>query len=73
MYPECLPYPSQKNSDAEFHSIVAKIANIERDQAKTINLGLFYGMGKNKLQAELGINEDKAKDLFNSVFEVIPH
>jgi DNA polymerase I-like protein with 3'-5' exonuclease and polymerase domains len=41
--------------DADFHSIVAEMADIPRSQAKTINLGLFYGMGKNKLQAELGI------------------
>jgi DNA polymerase I-like protein with 3'-5' exonuclease and polymerase domains len=30
------------------------MAKISRTQAKTINLGLFYGMGKIKLQAELG-------------------
>jgi len=33
------------------------MANIPRSQAKTINLGLFYGMGKNKLQAELGVSK----------------
>ena len=32
--------------DADFHTIVADMAEIPRDQAKTINLGLFYGMGK---------------------------
>ena len=42
------------------HTIVAEMANIPRSQAKTINLGLFYGMGKNKLQAELGLSKDKA-------------
>ena len=42
------------NLDADFHTIVADMAGIPRSQAKTINLGLFYGMGKNKLQAELG-------------------
>jgi DNA polymerase I-like protein with 3'-5' exonuclease and polymerase domains len=36
-----------------FIQIVADMAEIPRSQAKTINLGLFYGMGKNKLQAEL--------------------
>ena len=42
--------------DADFHTIVADMAEIPRSQAKTINLGLFYGMGKNKLQAELGVS-----------------
>ena len=36
--------------DADFHQIVADMAKIPRKQAKTINLGLFYGMGKIKLQ-----------------------
>ena len=44
------------------------MANISRTQAKTINLGLFYGMGKAKLQAELGLNtKEEAEDLFNTV------
>jgi len=53
-----------KEGDADFHSIVAEMAEIPRTQAKTINLGLFYGMGKNKLQAELGVSKEKADDLF---------
>ena len=53
----------QKNADADFHSIVAKIANIERDQAKTINLGLFYGMGVNKLSNELQVEVSVAKEI----------
>ena len=40
-----------RGGDADFHNIVADMAEIPRSQAKTINLGLFYGMGKNKLQA----------------------
>ena len=41
------------------------MAEIPRSQAKTINLGLFYGMGKGKLQAELGVTKEKAAELFN--------
>ena len=52
------------DSSVDFHQIVADMANIPRSQAKTINLGLFYGMGKNKLQAELGVNKETAEDLF---------
>ena len=43
--------------DADFHQVVADMAGIERKQAKTINLGLMYGMGKNKLMSELGLHE----------------
>ena len=62
----------QKNPDADFHSIVAKIANIERDQAKTINLGLFYGMGVNKLSHELQVDVDTAKEILAEYNEKVP-
>jgi DNA polymerase I-like protein with 3'-5' exonuclease and polymerase domains len=58
--------------DADFHSIVAEMADIPRSQAKTINLGLFYGMGKNKLQAELGISKDKSDSLFRQYHNKVP-
>ena len=58
--------------DTDFHTIVADMANIPRSQAKTINLGLFYGMGKNKLQAELGISKDKANELFKQYHAKVP-
>ena len=38
------------------------MAEIPRIQAKTINLGLFYGMGKAKLQAELGVTKKKQQN-----------
>ena len=61
-----------REGDADFHTIVADMAEIPRSQAKTINLGLFYGMGKNKLQAELGISKDKAEALFKQYHNRVP-
>ena len=61
-----------EEGDADFHAIVADIADIPRKQAKTINLGLFYGMGKNKLQAELGVSKDKANELFKKYHSQVP-
>ena len=58
--------------DADFHTIVAKMADIPRTAAKTINLGLFYGMGKAKLQAELGVSKEKAEELFSVYHERVP-
>ena len=63
---------SYKNEDADFHKIVADMADIPRTQAKTINLGLFYGMGKNKLQAELGVSKLQAEDLFRTYHAKVP-
>ena len=60
------------DSSADFHQTVADMAQIPRSQAKTINLGLFYGMGKAKLQAELGVTKEKAADLFNTYHSRVP-
>ena len=61
------------NADnADFHTIVAKMADIPRTQAKVINLGLFYGMGKAKLQAELGVSKEKAEELFSLYHNRVP-
>jgi DNA polymerase I-like protein with 3'-5' exonuclease and polymerase domains len=60
------------DGEADFHQIVAEMANIPRSQAKTINLGLFYGMGKNKLQAELGISKEDAESLFRTYHDKVP-
>ncbi len=61
-----------RDGDADFHDIVADMAEIPRSQAKTINLGLFYGMGKNKLQAELGVSKDKSDSLFRQYHNKVP-
>ena len=61
-----------KEGNADFHDIVAQMAQIPRTQAKTINLGLFYGMGKAKLQAELGVSKEKADDLFSTYHSRVP-
>ena len=63
---------SYLQDDADFHTIVAKMADIPRSQAKTINLGLFYGMGKAKLQAELGVSKDAADELFTIYHQRVP-
>ena len=62
-----------KDNSVDFHQTVADMANISRTQAKTINLGLFYGMGKAKLQAELGLNtKQEAENLFNQYHQNVP-
>ena len=61
------------NNEVDFHQTVADMADISRTQAKTINLGLFYGMGKAKLQAELGLStKDEAEKLFNKYHDRVP-
>ena len=61
-----------KNPNTDFHEIVARMAKITRKQAKTINLGLFYGMGKTKLARSLELEDDEAKELFNQYHTKVP-
>ena len=58
--------------DADFHQAVAEMADIDRKDAKTINLGLMYGMGKNKLMAELGLLVEQAEKLLKQYHERAP-
>jgi DNA polymerase I-like protein with 3'-5' exonuclease and polymerase domains len=61
-----------ENEDADFHQVVADMADIPRSQAKTINLGLFYGMGAAKLSRELGIDTNSAKALLAEYNRKVP-
>ena len=61
-----------QNDDTDFHQTVAQMAGIPRGQAKTINLGIFYGMGSNKLSKQLGITFDEAKALLRKYDNKVP-
>ena len=63
---------SYKEGSADFHQMIADMAGIERKQAKTINLGIMYGMGKNKLMAELGLMKDAAEKLLKTYHQRAP-
>ena len=47
----------------DFHQVTANMAQISRKEAKTIGLGLMYGMGIAKLADSLDISQDQAKSL----------
>lgn len=61
-----------ENPDTDFHQMVADMAGIERKQAKTIGLGLMYGMGKNKLAGELDLPVDEASELITTFHNKVP-
>ena len=60
------------DKNADFHQIVADMAKIPRKQAKNINLGLSYGMGKEKLIRELGLDDAEAQTLLAQYHEKVP-
>jgi len=45
----------REDENADYHKIIAAMAGIERSPAKTLNLGLAYGMGGVKLCEGLGL------------------
>lgn len=61
------------NPNHDLHSQVAKLAGIDRKQAKTINLGISYGMGKVKLAASLKIPEEEARTLISRYNKMVPY
>jgi len=56
----------------DFHTMVAEMANIPRKQAKTINLGMMYGMGVNKLSDQLDISVEEAKAIVKQYHTRVP-
>ena len=69
---ESLAEAYKKNPNTDFHAMISKMAKITRTQAKTINLGLFYGMGKTKLAASLELDSSESKELFDQYHKEVP-
>jgi len=62
----------KENPNTDFHQMVAEMAGINRKAAKTIGLGLMYGMGKNKLAAQLDLNITEASELIDKFHQNVP-
>jgi len=60
------------NPDTDFHQMVADMAGIKRKAAKTIGLGLMYGMGKAKLAQSLDLPLDEASELIATFHSKVP-
>jgi len=60
------------NPDTDFHQMVADMAQIGRKQAKTVGLGLLYGMGKKKMAGELDLSEAEASELIGKFHALVP-
>ena len=62
-----------QKDDIDFHQLVADIAGVERTLAKTINLGIMYGMGIGKLAQTLGdIPFEEARTVRDEYDEKVP-
>lgn len=61
------------NPDYDMHSAVAEMVGIGRKQAKTINLGLAYGMGAVKLSKSLQLSLPEAQNLIKRYHSGAPY
>lgn len=63
-------YKEKPNTD--YHQMVADMAKIDRGTAKTMNLGLAYGMGMTKMAGQLNVSMTEAKKIYNQYHENVP-
>jgi len=62
----------------DYHTVVTEMVNrvsvkkIDRDQGKTINLGLVYGLGKAKLAGKLAMSPEETESLLASYHQAVP-
>jgi len=62
----------RQDPNTDFHQMVADMAGIKRKAAKTIGLGLMYGMGKAKLANSLDLPLDEASELIATFHQKVP-
>ena len=60
------------DSATDFHTMVAEMTGLPRKQAKTIGLGILYGMGANKLADQLDVPVDQAKAILKQFNDTLP-
>lgn len=51
------------NPKTDFHAAIAEMTGLERAAAKSINFGIAYGEGEEKLAFLLGVSRDEARSL----------
>jgi DNA polymerase I-like protein with 3'-5' exonuclease and polymerase domains len=56
----------------DYHQLVADMVGIKRKDAKELNLGLAYGMGKDKMALKLGRSKTETVELYNKYHAGVP-
>lgn len=60
------------DEDADFHQLVAEMTGLSRPKAKTINFGLAYGEGVEKLCRQLGLSREDGEALIKTYHQRAP-
>ena len=62
----------RQDPKTDFHQLIAELTGLPRKQAKTVNLGLAYGMGKYKLANEMGVSIEEAEPILQKYHSNAP-
>lgn len=57
----------------DIHQATADLVGVTRKQAKTLNFGLLYGMGKAKLAKALGVSDEEGGRIKSRYFAALPY
>lgn len=60
------------NPKIDYHTWCAEQAGVTRSHAKTINFGIIYGMGPDKLALDLGISSEDARKFIANYYVKLP-
>lgn len=61
-----------KDPSTDYHQLIADMADITRKEAKGLNLGLAYGMGKKKMAEQLGKTAGETTILYDKYHAAVP-
>lgn len=61
-----------EDPNTDFHAVVAEMTGLDRSRAKTINFGLAYGEGVDKLCAGLGVSRKEGEKILNEYHRRAP-
>ena len=59
--------------DIDYHQMVADMTGLPRQQAKTVNFGILYGMGKKNLAIQLGVPVKEAEKVLAQYHKKLPY
>lgn len=62
----------RNDPSTDYHNVVADMTGVERKDAKNLNFGMIYGMGKDLLAANLGRTREEADPIMDQYHERVP-